>query len=145
MYGSSQDMVRTGAAALLFAWMCGPVMSQTIDPGMLEYENQCGVCHGPKGRGDGPLAGVLNQKVPDLAVLQKNNNGQLPVQALYDIIEGTKFVRAHGDRAMPIWGKRLNDQAGFFLGQGASAAARQKFVRQRINALIGYVGKLQIK
>ena len=128
---------------LMVSLAATPVLAQGVDAGRLEYENQCSVCHGAKARGDGPLAGTLSEKVPDLSVLKKNNNGVMPLRTMYEIIEGQTFVRAHGQRDMPIWSKRLADQAQFFLGAKASEAQKQTFVRERILALIGYIGTLQ--
>lgn len=119
--------------------------AQDPDPGRLEFENQCSVCHGPDGKGNGPLADVLKVRPTDLSVLQKNNGGILPFQQVYEIVDGRKFVGAHGAREMPIWNKRLADQAIFFLGPNATRKQIDAFVAERIRALIGYIGKLQQK
>ncbi|MDQ7069994.1 MAG: cytochrome c [Rhodobacterales bacterium] len=42
------------------------------------FEKQCAVCHGAKGRGDGPYAGQLQFPPADLAVLAANNGGVFP-------------------------------------------------------------------
>ncbi len=113
--------------------------------GQLEYENQCAVCHGARGRGDGPLAKTLAHKASDLTILAANNNGVLPEQYIFDIVDGKKFVSAHVKREMPIWGNRLADQAIYFLGRNASKAEKRKFVERRIRQLISYIGTLQRK
>jgi hypothetical protein len=39
-------------------------------------------------------------------VLSKNNNGVFPLNAVYEVIDGRKSIKAHGTREMPIWGLR---------------------------------------
>lgn len=143
-------MIRKSCIAALLCLAGHPAVAQTPDPGRMEYENQCSVCHGAAGKGNGPLAEVLKVRPSDLTVLQKGNNGVLPSRQIYDIIDGRKFVSAHGGREiggreMPIWNKRLADQAIFFLGPAATKKQIQAFVDERIRALIGYIAKLQEK
>jgi hypothetical protein len=46
----------------------------------------------------------LKIKVPDLTLLAKNNQGQLPVARVRQMISGDNVVAAHGSREMPMWG-----------------------------------------
>ena len=131
--------------AVATAALCAPCLAQGPSPGRIEYENQCGVCHGAGGKGDGPLAEVLKNSPPDLSVLTKVHNGVFPAQILRDIVDGRKPLAAHGDRQMPIWGKRLADQARFLLGPGAAPKQIEDYVQARIKALIGYIETLQEK
>jgi mono/diheme cytochrome c family protein len=73
------------------------------DPGKREYDANCAVCHGPVGKGDGPYTHPLGA-ASDLTVLAKKNGGVFPFKAVYEFIDGTQAVKAHGPRAMPIWG-----------------------------------------
>jgi mono/diheme cytochrome c family protein len=68
------------------------------------YRAYCAVCHGTTGHGDGPVASKLKEKVPDLTILAKKNNGQFPASLLRKTIEGIDTATSHGTRAMPIWG-----------------------------------------
>ena len=77
-----------------------------MDLGKREYDANCAVCHGAKGKGDGPFSGwvIGKQIVSDLTVLAKKNNGVFPFARVYEFIDGTQVVKAHGTREMPIWG-----------------------------------------
>jgi mono/diheme cytochrome c family protein len=68
------------------------------------FRAHCAACHGPQGKGDGPLAPALKAKVPDLTLLAKNSGGKFPSVRVRDSIAGDKFVQSHGSREMPIWG-----------------------------------------
>jgi len=115
--------------------------------GKAEYTNHCAVCHGTSGKGDGPLAAVIEQKVADLSVLRKNNNGIFPFNRVYETIDGRKIVKAHGTRAMPTWGNVYDEQAmekvGPYYLPGLSND--KTFIRGKILALIGYIDSLQTK
>ena len=88
------------------------VCAQDMSLGEFEYNNSCVACHGASGKGDGPVSDFLSGAVvPDLTVLQKSNGGVFPVQAVYDMIEGTEMASAHGTRDMPIWGNRFRQRA----------------------------------
>jgi len=125
--------------------LSAPLQAQDVDPGLLEFENQCSVCHGPAGKGNGPLAGVLKAPAADLSLLTKNNNGKFPAGLVYEIIDGSRFLASHGAREMPVWNRRLSDQALFFLGPDATAEQKQAFVKKRIGALVKYIETLQAK
>lgn len=68
------------------------------------YRAYCASCHGPAGKGDGPIAPALKARVPDLTQLAVNNGGQFPSERVAKIIVGDEAVVSHGSREMPIWG-----------------------------------------
>jgi hypothetical protein len=74
--------------------------------GITEYEVACMACHGPKGRGNGPLAGKLSKAPADLTQIAKSNGGKFPTARIAEIIDGRAIVAAHGIRDMPVWGER---------------------------------------
>jgi mono/diheme cytochrome c family protein len=68
------------------------------------YRAHCAACHGPGGKGDGPVAPALKMKPADLTILAKNNRGRFPSE------QGERFISvgeppllAHGSREMPVW------------------------------------------
>ena len=75
------------------------------DSGKQLYMQYCSSCHGMEGRGNGPVTPYLKIKVPDLTLLKKNNKGIYPVSKVMSAIDGSRAVRAHGDREMPVWGE----------------------------------------
>jgi CRP/FNR family cyclic AMP-dependent transcriptional regulator len=91
----------------------------------------------------GPYA-VPSMSVPDLTTLSKRSNGVFPVQHVYDVIDGTEILRAHGTRDMPIWGTIYRSQIEerrFDIPPYAPEA----YVQARILALIDYISRLQVK
>ncbi|MGA8055102.1 MAG: c-type cytochrome [Burkholderiales bacterium] len=133
-------------ATALWAWTPGHA-AEPVDLGKTEYKNNCAVCHGLSGKGDGPFKGIVD--VPagaDLTTLAKRNNGVFPFVRVYETIDGTQMIKAHGTREMPIWGAdyRLRatgqrDDVGNYLYD------TDAFVRGRILALTEYVYRLQAK
>ena len=132
--------------AIFGALMAAPVAhAQPSDIGKAEFNNSCAVCHGPDGKGNGPLAGMLTQKVADLTTLKKNNKGVFPFNQVYETIDGSKTVKGHGTREMPAWGQIYDEKAPDMTGPFAGKADYRSFVRGRILALIGYIDTLQAK
>ena len=74
--------------------------SNFIKMGEKEFKTNCVACHGSKGKGNGPAAIALNPRPSNLTSdkVQDQSAG-----ALFWKIE-------HGNGAMPIWGKSLNDK-----------------------------------
>ena len=68
------------------------------------FRAYCAVCHGSRGKGDGPAAPALKAKVPDLTLLAKNNGGQFPSARVRRIVAGDEVLASHGSREMRIWG-----------------------------------------
>jgi mono/diheme cytochrome c family protein len=102
------------------------------------YDKHCLVCHGASGKGDGPLAQTTLQKVADISRLSRNNNGVLPYDYLYKVIDGRDTDDTHGPRDMPHWGLLYADEA-------KPGVTKEEFVRARITALIAHIATLQTK
>lgn len=117
--------------------------AQGANIGEAEYVNNCATCHGTSGKGDGPMAGIINQLVPDLTTLQKDSDGVFPFARVYDVIDGRTTVAAHGTRDMPVWGSEYNADAPQMLGFDYSGDDAEAFIRGRILALIGHIYTLQ--
>ena len=119
--------------------------AQAISLGEFEYRNSCVQCHGVSGSGDGPVSEFLSGAVTaDLTVLQKNNGGIFPVQAVYSIIEGREEVGAHGTRDMPMWGGRYRYRVTADPDDIFSPEETDLYVRTRILSLIEYLATLQV-
>ena len=121
------------------------VASAAVDVGKIEYDNNCAVCHGAAGKGDGPYAGIIDTGIPDITTLQKSNNGVFPYDRVYATIDGRAEVKAHGTRDMPIWGNEYNEKAAEYYSDYLHQYNAEGFVRGRILALINYIYTLQQK
>jgi mono/diheme cytochrome c family protein len=124
---------------------------RTFDLGKREYESNCAVCHGATARGDGPYMRFMAftaRGVSDLTEIAKRNGGTFPFQKVYESIDGTQELEAHGPRDMPIWGKD-------YLRQAREAYRDEHYMmtpydpelytRTRILALTDYLARLQVK
>jgi mono/diheme cytochrome c family protein len=96
----------------------------------------CASCHGERAHGDGPVAQSLNTAVPDLTRISARY-GEFPATLIRDTIDGRGVdIRAHGSRAMPVWGYE------FWVEEGGDVVA-QNTVRDAINRLVEYLRSLQ--
>jgi len=118
-------------------------MASRADFGKREFESNCASCHGLQGKGDGPLKPYLTRSAPDLTRLAKANGGALPVSRLYEVIDGTAAVGAHGTSDMPVWGREYRLRAGEHYVEVPYDP--ETYVRIRILAVIDYVNRLQAK
>lgn len=115
---------------------------QKTDFGKREFEANCASCHGVSGKGQGPLVEFLKRSPPDLTLLAKNNQGVLPMNRLYEVIEGAD-VPGHGARDMPVWGRDYRIKDGEYYGEVPYDSAA--LVRSRILALLEYINRLQVR
>ena len=137
-------MNRTAIAVVTAVLIALPTIGaaeKKIDVGKREFDANCAVCHGLQGRGDGPLAGLIEQHAANLTVLAKNNGGVFPLTRVYEYIEGQKATKAHGTRDMPIWGREYQIKAAEYYVDVPYDA--ESYVRARILALAEYINRLQ--
>jgi mono/diheme cytochrome c family protein len=143
--GFTVGAIAVGAATMAYAQQSG-LAGKNFDRGKYEYDAHCAVCHGLSGEGSGPFAQLLKSStvVPNIAALSKKNNGVFPFMRVYETIDGTNSVTAHGPRQMPVWGPRYKGEVGesFYDDYRADAEA---FARARILALTEYIYRLQAK
>lgn len=138
--------MRMGSVVLVAALMAlsGAVMAHedgSLAPfdtysGEQLYGRFCASCHGPAGRGDGPVAPTLKIVVPDLTGIAARNGGRFPQERIRGIVDGRAVIPAHGTRYMPVWGYELEAQAPD--DQPGRAAAQTM-----IDRLVGYLESLQ--
>jgi mono/diheme cytochrome c family protein len=114
--------------------------AEKADFGKQEYDANCAVCHGLAGKGDGSYGELLKTRATDLTVLAKKNGGVYPFARVYEAIDGTLPVKAHGTTEMPIWGT-------VYKAKAAEMALEypELFARARILALDEYIYRLQAK
>lgn len=99
------------------------------------FRAHCAACHGPDGKGTGPVGAALKIKPADLTVLAKNNGGKFPTQRIQKFISGDEpSLLAHGTREMPVWGPIFHQ-----------IEEDQDFGNVRLQNLIKYLETIQQK
>lgn len=78
--------------------------------GVALYHQYCESCHGPTGKGDGPVAASLQRPPADLTTLAQRAGGRFDEAAVMAVIDGRRAVAAHGSREMPVWGAVFEEE-----------------------------------
>lgn len=134
---AAATVVASFCAALLLAR--APAVSAGDDEGRSGkelYERYCASCHGPTGRGDGPVSKSLAVEVPDLTRYAKRHGNFFDRSLVERIIDGRHIIGAHGTRTMPIWGEDLTRAA-------IGTPDAERAARLEITRLADYVWQLQ--
>ena len=97
------------------------------------YDQHCAVCHGDKGKGDGPLAEDLKVPPADLTEITKRRDGHFPDVEIREIIDGRRHVRGHGGNEMPVWGR--------IFSRGTFGEVE---VDAKLDALVAYLRSIQV-
>ena len=83
----------------------------------------------------GRSAPYLKIKVPDLTLLKKNNKGIYPMSKVMSAIDGSRAVRAHGDREMPVWGEIFRKEAEDAKYTELTALLKSKLIAEYVATL----------
>lgn len=90
------------SAQVLISVVPIPRVSPLSGPKM--YAAYCAVCHGDKGKGDGPAALGLRTSPGDLTTIAKSNHGKFPTMHVYQVIyEGVPNPKNPRMYEMPAW------------------------------------------
>ena len=97
-----------GVSLVALLWAPAPAAlaqhEDVIESGRQQFSQQCAVCHGLEGQGDGVLGPHLKEQPADLSRLSERNGGTFPFWEVYGKIDGRDKVGAHGPDDMPVWG-----------------------------------------
>ncbi len=127
-------------AAILWVPISGSMASSTEGErsrrnGEVTYRVYCASCHGPEGRGDGPVAAEMRVKPPDLTRITWRSNGAFPANEVAAAIDGRTEMRGHGSRSMPVW--------GYTFQEASKVADQEAEVRAQIELLVAYLRSIQ--
>ncbi len=133
--------VWVAVVAVAVFWMAAPTISaeEVEDYGATRvgesvFAAYCTSCHGATAEGDGPLASALRVQPADLTVLQRDNDGEFPLDQVMRRIDGTEKVKGHGSSDMPIWGKVFKK---------VDEASTDEAVEDKVRSLAYYIRSLQ--
>jgi mono/diheme cytochrome c family protein len=107
-----------------------------VEQGAALYVAYCAACHGLAGRGDGPVAGALATRPPDLTRIAARRDGAFPDAEIALTIDGRYAPAAHGTREMPVWGQRFSHEI-------PEGELQQPMVRGRILVLVAFLESIQ--
>jgi len=97
-----------GVSLVALLWAPAPAalaqQEDVIESGRQQFSQQCAVCHGLEGQGDGVLGPHLKEQPADLSRLSERNGGTFPFWDIYGKIDGRNKVGTHGPGDMPVWG-----------------------------------------
>lgn len=129
------------AVASCAATQTAPLPQAQVERGQVDFMEHCASCHGPAGRGDGPVGEILAIPIPDLTRVAWENGGRFPEKYVRWAIDGRSDVIAHGPREMPVWGNEFRQQEG--LGNLPALAPQEQDIKRRIEDLVVYLKSIQ--
>jgi hypothetical protein len=101
------------------------------------YATFCASCHGAGAHGDERAASSTGVLAPDLTALASRHRGAFPTRKVQRIIDGRSRYRAHGSRAMPVWGNQ-------FYGYDGEDPVRRDRVSELIASMVEYLRSIQV-
>jgi mono/diheme cytochrome c family protein len=143
----TSKLAALAGSALLLAPLVAAAQ-QPVDIGKREYDSHCAVCHGAKGKGDGPYMRFMAypaKGLSDLTLISRRNGGAFPFQKVYEYIDGTQELDVHGPRDMPIWGKAYVQEARDAYRDHEGPYSSAAYTRARVLALTDYLNRIQVK
>ncbi len=111
-------IMAAAAAVLLPQWACAEEGAPSgCEPlaeisGVTLFAENCTLCHGPDGKGGGPLAIAKNLTPPDLTTLAARTDGKFPVDHVSDKLMHGGGEKADGNKSMPVWTKIFAHECG---------------------------------
>jgi mono/diheme cytochrome c family protein len=100
--------------------------------GKVHFEKYCSSCHGMDGKGI--TIDSLEVQPSDLTqIVSSRGGGKFPLVYVVKKIDGRNEVKAHGPRAMPVWGEKFTVEEGMDVTE----------LRGRLGELVTYLMTIQ--
>jgi len=99
------------------------------------YKENCAVCHGNDGKGNGPppADSPFTASPPDLTTLAKRHDGKFPDKYVELVLRNGTPAPEHGRAEMPVWGALFK----------AETKSDETQVAARIKSLTSYLQSIQ--
>ena len=108
-------------------------LAPTAAQGKETFQQSCAICHGDRGRGNGPAASALTPRPADLSMMTKRN-GTFPAAHIEAVLKGVDPTGAHTN-VMMMW-------RALFL---ADANGDEAVASARVNSLVKFIESIQRK
>lgn len=112
--------------------------TQEFNIGQEEYQKACAACHGGAADGNGELATMFKNPIPDLTGIAKRNDGVFPLLGVIQAIDGRAVIRGHGN-PMPVFGNRYRAEAD----SRSTMFGSEAIARGRVLELALYIQSIQ--
>lgn len=130
-----------GVAALLGLAACAVTLDMPEpDEGRTLFVENCAICHGVGGKGNGELADDLSPKPADLTMISARNKGLFPRTKVLSIIDGYTRMQSDGEN-MPEFGLLLD---GDTIPLEVDDSDQQSPVPRPLAALVVYLESIQL-
>lgn len=127
-----------GVAALAALWGCVEAEMPVAQDGKALFMENCAVCHGADGRGNGPMARAMEKAPKDLTLIAVRHGDQFPRAKVMSTVDGYARSDLKGP-GMPEFGALLQgDLIPFDSGDGIQTPTPRKLV-----ALTEYLESIQ--
>ena len=103
-----QTMFSFGLVGLALIGACAAVDMPEPVEGQIVYEQNCAICHGADGRGDGLIAGQMDSAPPDLTRITFRERDVFPRTRILSVIDG--YTRKGPEEDMPEFGLLLQGE-----------------------------------
>lgn len=106
-------------------------------PGARLYKQNCALCHGNDGKGNGPppASSIFKGAPPDLTTLSQRHDGKFPEKYVVEVLRSGVKMLDHGPAEMPVWGKIFS----------SASPSGQSEIDARIANLTAYLKSIQAK
>ncbi len=119
-----------------------PAVAEDFAAGREEYLAACAACHGESAEGDGPMAELFRDPVPDLTGIAARNDGVFPTEEIMQIVDGRREIRGHGS-PMPVFGNRFVHERVSENWYSYAIANSEQIARARTLELVLYLQSIQ--
>ncbi len=107
-----------------------------VEQGREVYAQNCALCHGPDGAGDGAWQSELMTPAADLTRIAARRDGRFPAGEVARLIDGRIPVEAHLLPEMPVWGDVISVEV-------SDPGAREEVTRGKLSALVAFLASIQ--
>lgn len=141
---TNRGIWRAAALCALAGLVSGLSLAQQKPPkkaaptaGARLYKENCAVCHGNDGKGNGPPpeTSAFAAPPPDLTTLAKRHEGKFPDAYVESVLRNGTSAPNHGPAEMPVWGTLFK----------AETKSEEAQVALRITSLTNYLKSMQEK